>query len=121
MIEKIYHKYQIEHIDLYKSCHHGGGGTNTKYLCDFLKAKYTVITNTARWLDNWDTYKNLESANQNVVILPTDKQKYIFEIDNEISYQTIDEESLFLDRIKNQRSVYNLYMGKNENQAIKTR
>ena len=101
MIKKIYQKYSIDHIDLYKSCHHGGGGTNTQLLCDLLKAKYAVITNTARWLDNWDTYKNLQNANQDVIILPTDKQKYIFKIDNEISYQTIDEESLFLTLNKN--------------------
>lgn len=96
MIQCIYNKYNISHIDLYKSCHHGGGGTNTSLLCDLLKAKYVVITNTSKWLDTWDTYKNLKSANENVIILPTDHQKYIFTIDENITYETIEEESLFL-------------------------
>ena len=96
MINKIYKKYNIDHIDLYKSCHHGGGGTNTAALCNLLKAKYTVITNTARWLDTYDTYDNLRNANKDVVILPTDYHKYIFEFDPTISYEVIDEESLFI-------------------------
>lgn len=101
MINKIYAKYNINHIDLYKSCHHGGGGTNTPLLCDLLKAKYVIITNTARWLDNWDTYKNLKNANDNVVILPTDYQKYCFEITETINYKEIKEESLFITLNKN--------------------
>lgn len=96
MVNKIYNKYNIDHIDLYKSCHHGGGGTNTQLLCDLLKCKYAVITNTARWLDNWDTYKNLKNANTDVIILPTDHQKYIFTVGDDIEYETIVEESLFL-------------------------
>ncbi len=96
MIQKIYQKYNINHIDLYKSCHHGGGGTNTLDLCKLIKPRFTIITNTARWLDNWDTYKNLKEGYEDVVILPTDHQKYLFTIDNKISYHEIKDESLFL-------------------------
>lgn len=96
MVEKIYNKYKINHIDIYKSCHHGGGGTNTPLLCNLIKARFVVITNTARWLDNWDTFKNLQNAFESVQILPTDHQKYIFEISNSITYKIIKEESLFL-------------------------
>lgn len=101
MIDKIYNKYNIDHIDIYKSCHHGGGGTNTLELCEKLKARYTIITNTARWLDNWNTYDNLKQAYEKVVILPTDFQKYIFTIDDKISYEVIKEDSLFITLKKN--------------------
>ena len=96
MIKHIYDKYQINKIHIYKSCHHGGGGTNTKALCDLLKADYTIITNTNRWLDNYDTFKNLKEANPLVNILQTDHQKYIFTINDHIAYDTINEESLFI-------------------------
>ena len=96
MLEKIYKKHNINHIDIYKSCHHGGGGTNTKELCDLLKTKYAIITNTARWLDNYPTFDNLKSANKDVNILTTDHQKYIFTIDDKITYEILKEESLFL-------------------------
>jgi len=101
MINSIYEKYNIDHIDLYKSCHHGGGGTNTKELCELLKAKYAVITNTNRWLDTYDTFNNLKNGNKNVEILQTDYQKYIFEINTELKYEIIPEESLFLKLKKN--------------------
>ena len=96
MINRIYEKYNINKIHIYKSCHHGGGGTNTLPLCKLINPDYTIITNTARWLDNYDTYQNLRSANPNVEILPTDYQKYIFTINEKISYQKIDEVSLFI-------------------------
>ena len=101
MLDKIYQKHNIDSIDLYKSCHHGGGGTNTLELCEKMKAKYCIITNTARWLDNWPTYDNLKKANENVEILPTDHQKYIFTISDEIKYEKILDESLFLLLSKN--------------------
>ena len=96
MINKIYQKHNINHIDIYKSCHHGGGGTNTLPLCKLLKAKYTIITNTARWLDTYDTFANLKEANPNSKILVTDYQKFIFNISDTINYQEIKEESLFI-------------------------
>lgn len=101
MLDKIYAKHNINAIDIYKSCHHGGGGTNTLELCEKLKAKYCIITNTARWLDNWPTYDNLKKANDKVEILPTDHQKYIFTIEDKITYEVIKDESLFLLLSKN--------------------
>ncbi|MBQ8293733.1 MAG: MBL fold metallo-hydrolase [Bacilli bacterium] len=95
-IEKIYQKHDINHIDIYKSCHHGGSGTNPKELCDLLKAKHVIITNTARWLDTYTTCDDLRLANKEVNILTTDHQKYVFDISDKITYQTIKEESLFL-------------------------
>ena len=96
MIKTIYDKHNIDHIDLYKSCHHGGTGTNTLPLCNLLKAKYAVITNTARWLDGYKTFEYLKEANNDVDILVTDHQKYIFTINENINYEKIIDESLFL-------------------------
>ena len=96
ILNKVYAKHNINKIDIYKSCHHGGGGTNGKNLCDAIKADYCIITNTARWLDNWPTVENLKCANENVTILKTDYQKYIFTINDKITYEEIKEDSLFL-------------------------
>jgi len=97
MINKIYLKHNINHIDIYKSCHHGGSSTNTKEMCDLMKAKYCIITNTARWLDKYTTFDNLKNANENVKILTTDHQKYIFNINEEnVNYEIIEDESLFI-------------------------
>ena len=96
MINQIYQKNQIDHIDIYKTCHHGGGGTNTPELCQLIKAKYAIITNTNRWLDNYDTFDNLKNAKSDVEILQTDYYQYIFEIDTTINYQKIYKESLFI-------------------------
>ena len=96
MINKIYQKHNINHIDIYKSCHHGGGGTNTLPLCKLLKPKYTIITNTARWLDTYDTFSILREANKDCNILVTDYHKYLFNISDIITYQEIKEESLFI-------------------------
>lgn len=101
MINKYYQKYQINHLDIYKSCHHGGGGTNTLDLCKLINPDYAIITNTDRWLDNWPTIPNLKEANKNVQILKCDYQKYIFTINDNITYQTIKEDSLFLTLKKN--------------------
>ena len=101
MINKYYQKYNINHIDIYKSCHHGGGGTNTLALCKLLNANFAIITNTDRWLDNWPTISNLQEANKDVVVCKTDYNKYIFEITDKISYETINEDSLFLTLKKN--------------------
>lgn len=96
MVQRYYNKHNVDNIDLYKACHHGGDGTNSQELCKLLKSNYTVITNTDRWLDNWDTYKNLKASNENMTILKTDYHKYIFDINNKITYQTIDDVSLFI-------------------------
>lgn len=96
MVQHFYDKHQLDHIDLYKSCHHGGGGTNTLELCKLLKAEYAVITNTDRWLDTWDTYDNLRNGNPHVKILKTDRQRYIFDIKDEITYETIIDDSIFI-------------------------
>lgn len=96
MVKHIYQKHQIDYIDIYKSCHHGGTGTNPLKLCELLKAKYTVITNTNRWLDAYDTRKFLTTVNPDVEILQTDYFKYIFNIENTISYERIEEVSLFI-------------------------
>jgi beta-lactamase superfamily II metal-dependent hydrolase len=69
MLNQIYQKHNISHIDIYKSCHHGGTGTNTPELCKLLKANYAVITNTARWLDTYTTFDSLKDAFENVKIL----------------------------------------------------
>lgn len=96
MINKIYRKHNINKIDIYKSCHHGGGGTNTLPLCKLINPSYTIITNTAKWLDTYNTYDNLKEANKDVTILTTDYYKYVFDINENISYKSIKEDSLFI-------------------------
>ena len=96
MTNRIYEKHNINYIDIYKSCHHGGGGTNTLPLCNLLQARNVIITNTARWLDTYNTFSNLKKAYNDVNILTTDHWKYIFNINDKITYETIDEESLFI-------------------------
>ena len=46
--------------------------------------------------NGYDSCENLEIANNDVKILTTDYQKYIFTIGEEINYETIEEESLFI-------------------------
>lgn len=97
MVKRIYDKHHIRHIDVYKSCHHGGGGTNQVELTKMLKAKYCVITNTARWLDNWPTYDNLKMGNKDVEILPSDHYQYVFDFTtSKIKVEKIPCESLFI-------------------------
>lgn len=96
MINQIYKKYNINKIHIYKSCHHGGGGTNTLPLCKLINPDYVVITNTARWLDNWPTFNNLKEANPNVQILTTDYQKYFIGITDSINVTKQIEDSLFI-------------------------
>lgn len=96
MLETIYEKHKINNIDIYKSCHHGGTGTNPAKLCDLMKCKYAVITNTARWLDTYDTFKFLKDANPDVKILVTDYQKYLFKVGSQIEYEQIEDTSLFI-------------------------
>lgn len=96
MIEKIYQKHNINQINIYKSCHHGGGGTNTPELCELLKCQYAIITNTNRWLDNYDTFDNLKNARADVHILQTDFHQYVFDIGESINLEKIPKESLFI-------------------------
>ena len=96
IINQIYKRHNINHIDLYKSCHHGHYENNPLELCKLINPNYTVITNTSRWLDTYSTYDSLKKANPNVNILLTDHQKYVFTITDKIQYYTIDEESLFI-------------------------
>ena len=49
-----------------------------------MKCKYAIITNTDRWLNNYNTFVNLKNANKDVNILVTDHQKYIFTINETI-------------------------------------
>ena len=96
VINSIYKKHNINHIDIYKSCHHGGGGTNTLQLCNLLKARNVIITNTSKWLDTYNTYDNLKSSYKGVNILKTDYHKYIFSVEEDITYKMIAETSLFI-------------------------
>ncbi len=96
VINLIYKKHNIDHIDIYKSCHHGGGGTNTLPLCNLLKARNVIITNTSKWLDTYNTYDNLKLSYKDVNILKTDYHKYIFSVNEDITYKTIDDTSLFI-------------------------
>lgn len=96
IINQIYKRHNINHIDLYKSCHHGHYENNPLKLCELIKPNYTVITNTSRWLDTYSTYDSLKKANPNVNILLTDHQKYVFTITDKIQYYKIDDESLFI-------------------------
>ena len=96
VINLIYKKHNIDHIDIYKSCHHGGGGTNTLPLCNLLKARNVIITNTSKWLDTYNTYDNLRSSYNGVNILKTDYHKYIFSVEEDITYKMIADTSLFI-------------------------
>lgn len=96
VINLIYKKHNIDHIDIYKSCHHGGGGTNTLPLCNLLKARNVIITNTSKWLDTYNTYDNLKSSYKGVNILKTDYHKYIFSVEEDITYKMIADTSLFI-------------------------
>lgn len=96
IINQIYKRHNIDHIDLYKSCHHGHNENNPLKLCKSIKPNYAVITNTLRWLDNYSTFDSLKKANPNVNVLLTDHQKYVFSITDKIDYYKIDDESLFI-------------------------
>lgn len=102
IVKDIYNKYNINHIDVYKSCHHGGGGTNGLELLQLLNSDYCIITNTDRWLDNWNTISNLKEANKKVEICKTDYYQYVFDFSyKKIKVTKIEKESLFLQLKKN--------------------
>ena len=97
IVKRIYKEHHIRHIDVYKSCHHGGSGTNQIELTNLLKAKYCVITNTDRWLDNWNTISNLKESNPNVEILKSDHYQYVFDFSkSKINLEKVPCESLFI-------------------------
>lgn len=95
-INKLYDKYHINHFDIYKSCHHGGTGTNPYDLLKLINPSYMIITNTDRWLDNYSTIPDMLRINPNCEILKTDYYIYRFTINNNISYRKIRKKSLFL-------------------------
>ena len=102
ILNNIYSRHNINQIDVFKSCHHGGSGANRQGIANMLKAKYVVITNTDKWLDNWSTRDNFKNAYDDVCILQTDYYKYVFDFSKEnISYEKINSESLFITLNKN--------------------
>ena len=97
IIQDIYDTHKIYHIDIYKSCHHGGGGTNGAKLLELLNPNHVVITNTNKWLDNWSTIQNIMNANPLSAIYKTDYYQYVFDLGkDEISVKAIPCESLFI-------------------------
>lgn len=102
IIKKIYKKHHIDSFDICKSAHHGGGGTNRLDLANLIKVKYIIITNTDKYLNNWNTIENFKSANKDVIILKTDYYKYVFDInEKEIKYKSIENISPFIELSKN--------------------
>lgn len=102
IVQTIYDKYHLNHIDIYKSCHHGGGGTNGEELLKLLNSNHVVITNTDRWLDKWPTIENIKKANSKAKIYKTDYNQYVFDLSKKrIKVETIPNESLFLQLKKN--------------------
>ena len=97
ILAHIYEIHHIDYIDVYKSCHHGGGGTNKAELINLLKAKYAVITNTDKWLERWETIPNLKNANKDVKIYQTDYYQYVFDFSkDDIDVEPIESTSLFI-------------------------
>ena len=97
VIKEIYSRHGINHIDIYKSCHHGGGGTNSYKLFELLNADHIVITNTDKWLDNWPTIPNILKTKEDTLIYKTDHYQYVFDLSHkEIKVKKIPCESLFL-------------------------
>lgn len=96
LINDIYKRHGINHIDIYKSCHHGHSHNNPYELLRLINPNYTIITNTNKWVDNFSICKDLKQINPNCKILLTDYQKYIFKIEKQIEYQKIDDISLFI-------------------------
>ena len=102
IVQDIYDKYHINHIDIYKSCHHGGGGTNGEKLLQLLNSDYVVITNTDKWLDRWPTIENINKANPKAKVYKTDYYQYIFDLSKKkIKVTEIPCESLFITLHKN--------------------
>ena len=97
-LEKIYQDETIDYIDVFKSCHHGGGGSNKIDFVKKLKAKYVVITNTDNYLVNWPTIDNFKAANKDVNIFQTDYFQYVFDFSKkDIDVLKIPLTSIFID------------------------
>lgn len=96
-VKRMYEKYGIDHIEVYKTAHHGGPGNNNLELLELIKAETAIITNTDKWLDNWSTIPNIKLANPNTNILKTDLFQYDFDFtNNETKMEKIDLTSLFI-------------------------
>ena len=100
-VAKFYKKHGLNKIELYKSCHHGGSGTNPFSLLALLKMDYLVITNTDRWLKNYSTIDDAKKVNPKVKILKCDYHLYSFKITDKITYKKLRRKSLFLKLKKN--------------------
>ena len=79
---KVYDKYKIDKINLYKVAHHGVHDCNHEDTLMLMRPDYAVVTNTDRWLKNYPTIEYLIKANRHIQIYRTDWQKYIFTIEN---------------------------------------
>ena len=98
LIKRIYEDELIDHIDVFKSCHHGGGGSNKLDMALMLKAKHVIITNTDNYLVNWPTIENFKNANNDVTIYQTDYFQYVFDFSSEvIKVDKIPLQSIFID------------------------
>lgn len=101
-VSSFYNKHNINHIDIYKSCHHGGGDTNNSDLCKLMNMDYCIITNSPRWLDKWPTYGYIKEGNKKAKILTTDYHQYVFDLSGKrIKLKKIKKESLFITLKKN--------------------
>lgn len=100
-VDRFYKRHNLNKVELYKSAHHGGSGTNPYEFLKLLSPDYLVITNTARWLDNYTTIPDMLKINPNCQILPTDYFEYTFRIGKEIRCYKRKHRSLFLKLKKN--------------------
>ena len=96
-VKMIYQKHNISSMEVYKSCHHGGSGTNKIELARLLQTKYMIISNTDKWLNNWPTIQNFKEARADTIFLKTDYYQYVFDFSNDqIKYESIPLTSLFI-------------------------
>ena len=100
-VKRFYERHHLSKIDVYKSAHHGGSGTNPYEFLKLLNPDYLIITNTARWLDNYTTIPDMLKINPACQILPTDYYQYTFRIGKEIKCYKRKKKSLFLKLKKN--------------------
>ena len=90
-------RFNFDHLDIYKTTHHGGGGSNNPATFILTKPDYAIITNTNRWLDNWSTRSNILLGSPSCNICQTDYYQYVFDLSNkQITCRYIPKESLFI-------------------------